>query len=59
MRKGKIRPIKYNTNKFGKYSFRYEGYKILNLLKDESIYMESTTKKSLQTKLKLEIFKNY
>ena len=27
MRKGKIRPIKYNTKKFGKYSFRYEAIK--------------------------------
>ena len=53
VKKGKIKPCKFNTIKFGKHSFRYEGYKLLNLLKDEVVYTESTTKKKLQLKLKL------
>ena len=57
--KGKLKITKFNTNKFGKYSFRFEGTKILNLLKDENIYNESSTKKHLQTRLKQEFYKTY
>ena len=52
VKKGKLNPIAYKTTEFGTHSFRYEGTKVLNLLKDELIYTNSKTKKEFITKFK-------
>ena len=59
VKKGKLTPVVYKTTLFGMNSFRYEGTKILNLLKDEALYINSISKKDFISKLKSEIIRSY
>ena len=59
VKKGKLTPVDYKTTLFGVNSFRYEGTKVLNLLKDEAIYINSRSKKYFITKFKNEIIRSY
>ena len=56
---GKLTPPVSNSTKFGIYSFRNEGTKLLNELKDTELYLKSRSRKYFITKFKNEIINNY
>ena len=56
---GKLTPPVSNSTKFGTYSFRNEGTKLLNELKDTELYLKSRSRKNFITKFKNEIINNY
>ena len=57
--KGKLHYTKVNTNKHGIKSFKYQGVKILNDLKDMNIYQNSTKKSVFLKELKSDLLSTY
>ena len=57
--KGKLHYTKVNTNKHGIKSFKYQGVKILNDLKDMDCYQNSANKSIFLKELKSDLLSSY
>ena len=57
--KGKLHHGKVNTHKHGVKSFKYQGIKILNDLKDMPIYLNATSKAGFLKELKSDLLSSY
>ena len=57
--KGNLHHCKVRTLKYGIKSFKYQGVKILNDLKNMSIYQDATNKKSFLKRLKSDLLSSY
>ena len=59
LEQGKLTPYNFHTRKFGTLSLRCDGTRVLNDLKDSSIYTRSVSKTSFIKKFKEQIFGDY
>ena len=57
--KGSLHYSKVNTSKYGLKSFKYQGIKILNDLKNMSIYQTATSKSKFVRELKSDLLSSY